>query len=76
MGGQSSRILDHVKMANKDSEVMNTKLLKLIDKQGSDINYTGKVRSVIAVKLELSSSLVLWRCCSDCNIAHDIFIID
>ena len=47
MGGQSSKILDHVKMANKDSEVMHTKLLKLIERQGSDVNYSGKVYTVI-----------------------------
>ena len=50
MGGQSSKVLDHVKMTNKDNEVTNAKLLKLIKKEGSDVNYSGKVHFIMLHK--------------------------
>ena len=61
MGGQSSKILDHVKMANKDSEVMHTKLLKLIERQGSDVNYFGKVCTVIAKQFIVLMMLFVFK---------------
>ena len=43
MGGSASKVFDHIKNVSKDNENANQKLLLLIEKKGSNVNYVGKV---------------------------------